>query len=185
MQRRRCLLIEVCYSLDQEHRKCSLIWWKLFFFFSKKEMGLTRPIPFFSVNPACSLWFPITSHAGKNRTNLSFLKDNKKKLSQELGSQHRSSTSVKLSVIWRLAILAIEKQSLKFREWRLSLRPPGQFSHKGYEVSDRSYAGPRPSDRRHSAREPSDCSLFFCLPHFDDWSIPQTAHNVPVTSFKI
>lgn len=55
-------------------------------------MGLTRPIPFFSVNPACSLWFPITSHAGKDRTNLSFLKDNKKKLSQELGSQHRSST---------------------------------------------------------------------------------------------
>lgn len=47
-------------------------------------MGLTRPIPFFSVNPACSLWFPIASHAGKDRTNLSFLKDNRKNYPRNL-----------------------------------------------------------------------------------------------------
>jgi len=39
--------------------------WKLFFDFPKKAMGILRRPRFSSANPACSLRFPITSHAGK------------------------------------------------------------------------------------------------------------------------
>lgn len=44
----------------------SLKLWKLFFCFPKKEMDSLEEVRIFSsANPTCSLWFPITSHAGK------------------------------------------------------------------------------------------------------------------------